>query len=368
MTDDDERPKHPGSYCSPDGATGKFSTGRDAICSARAPGDRTRWRASGPPPAKPSRRRKTAPAATSVIISPEPSILTVPAPLATVPDTITDQHGRVWTLWRNHDGLYIHDQVFAHYADRIPLLALPSPALADHPSYGGLCEICRSGWPAAPPDTRAPVSFDDRAAAALQGVEALGAAPVRVVRDHAKGTMTLAGVPDSQQRDLLLGVLAYSGGTYDDINSFLRGHGMRGDRAKAEANIGKLRTAMSHSPLQHDVVTYRGLQDGRAVFGDAWNGDLTGHRYREPAFSSTATHRRVVDDFINNRDPAPVEMRLFVPAGTHAMNLSSDGGEHIDEAELLLDLDLPHHIISDAVVNGRRHLDVIIEPAVGGDA
>lgn len=205
-------------------------------------------------------------------------------------------------------------------------------------------------------------SFADKIAGALTEADALTAAPVHMVVDHDKGKLTLAGVPEPQQRDLLLGVLAYSGGTHDDINAVLRGGAVRGSRSSAEADIKKVDMAMSHSPLSHDVVTYRGIQDGRAVFGDAWEGDMTGVRFREPAYSSTTADRRIVDDFIDNRDPAPTEMRIHVPAGTNAINISGYGDDHTDEAELLLDRGTSFRVISDTTGRGRRLLDVEVIP------
>lgn len=201
-------------------------------------------------------------------------------------------------------------------------------------------------------------SFADRITDALKGADALAAAPVRMVRDREKRTINLTGVPESQQRDLMLAVLAYGGGGHDDINAVLRDGKVRGSRPVAEADIKKVDTVMSHSPLARDVVVFRGIQDGRTVFGDAWQGDMTGVRFREPAYSSTTADPRIVDDFIDDRDPAPVELRIRVPAGTHAINLSGYGDEHIDEAELLLDRGLSFRVVADTTARGRRHLDV----------
>jgi hypothetical protein len=65
-----------------------------------------------------------------------------------VAHTITDQYGREWTrMPGGDDDMYVHDGLLAHSADRIPHLDLPSPSLADHPGYAGLCSTCRSRWP-----------------------------------------------------------------------------------------------------------------------------------------------------------------------------------------------------------------------------
>jgi hypothetical protein len=81
--------------------------------------------------------------------------------------TITDQYGREWTrMPGGDDDMYVHDGLLAHSADRIPHLDLPSPSLADHPGYAGLCSTCRSRWPvstATPPEppAEAPAATPD---------------------------------------------------------------------------------------------------------------------------------------------------------------------------------------------------------------
>lgn len=77
-----EKPVHPGSYCSINGDTGFFKTGRGAICSAKTPGDRLRWRASGPPPAK-SGRRKSNTTPLGQVIVPEHQFVLLPLPVET---------------------------------------------------------------------------------------------------------------------------------------------------------------------------------------------------------------------------------------------------------------------------------------------
>lgn len=72
----DVKPKHPGSYCSEIGAAGVFATGRKAVCSPKNEGDRPRWRASEPAPAKKGRRR----AAPTGLVVPGQALLEVPTP------------------------------------------------------------------------------------------------------------------------------------------------------------------------------------------------------------------------------------------------------------------------------------------------
>jgi hypothetical protein len=205
-------------------------------------------------------------------------------------------------------------------------------------------------------------SFIDKIADALHGADALTAAPVRIVRDHDRGTITLAGVPDPEAPNLLRGVLSYVMASDGNVNALLRGGKAIGSRSRAEAFIETIDTALRHSPLTHDVLVFRGIQDGRSVFGDAWRGDLTGCQFREPGYSSTSADRRRVEDFISDRDIAPAELRIHVPAGTHAINLSDFGDAHGDEAELLLDRDLPFRVVADRSDHGRRYLDVEITP------
>lgn len=74
MTDSQDEFLHPGAFCSVPGATGKFKSGRDGICSARNDGDRLRWRASGPPPARKPRRTARTPLG---LVMPDQQILPV---------------------------------------------------------------------------------------------------------------------------------------------------------------------------------------------------------------------------------------------------------------------------------------------------
>lgn len=201
-------------------------------------------------------------------------------------------------------------------------------------------------------------SFADKIAGALKDADALTAAPVRVVRDDEAHTLTVTGVPEAQHHDIRRALLHYVDGTYEDVNGILRGGAVGGDRTRAEASIEHIDVAMTHSQLSHDVVTHRGIQDGRAVFGDAFDSDMTGLRYREPAYSSTTADRRIVDSFVYAGDPAPTELRIHVPAGTRAVNLSRFGEDSADEAELLLDRDTSFRVVGDRSADGRRYLDV----------
>ncbi len=112
-------------------------------------------------------------------------------------------------------------------------------------------------------------SFASKIAGAAKDAEALAAAPVRVVRDDDKRTITLAGVPEPQQRDLLMGVLTYTGGAHSDINAVLRGGDVHGSRPKAEEAIKKVDAAMRHSPLAHDVLGNLPSKGGASSGGGA---------------------------------------------------------------------------------------------------
>lgn len=197
-------------------------------------------------------------------------------------------------------------------------------------------------------------SFAGKLADALKGADALDAAPVGLVTDHQAGGITISGIDD---REAMLAVLSYQMGMHDSVNGVLRGGNVPGNRARAEAGIAKIDAAMGQSPLSHDVQAFRGIRNGRRL-GDAWDGDMTGVEFTELAYASTTTDRRVADDFMGDRDPAPAVLHILVPKGTHALKLSDFGEGHNDEAELLLDRGLHFRVVGDRTENGRRILDV----------
>lgn len=222
--------------------------------------------------------------------------------------------------------------------------------------------------PAVPAPVR-PRVFTDRVAAAAVGERALDSAPLSLSR---KETHAVPGGRDgltSLQRKALQD---YQGSAYQDVNGRLRDlaagrPGVAPDPA-TEATIRKLDEAMAASKLTQDVIVYRGIREGRLVFGDRVGGNLTGMEWREGAFVSTSAAEGVVSDFTEGRGTRePVRMRILAPRGTGAVQISgmTQGatGVVVDEAELLLARGARMRVVTDrGETDGVRLLDVEVVP------
>jgi hypothetical protein len=143
----------------------------------------------------------------------------------------------------------------------------------------------------------------------------------------------------------------YIGAGYTFVNASLRGQSQATDKAKE--TIEKLDAVMERSKLTEDVGVYRGLENGRKLFGDSFDGDLTGVEWKEKAYSSTTVNEDVADDFIgadsednDDLDPSelgPMKMRIVLPKGTPAMQASDVD----DEAELIVGRNSNFRVIKD---------------------
>lgn len=183
------------------------------------------------------------------------------------------------------------------------------------------------------------------------GDDALAAAPLGLSRD---------GVDQDQQH----GLASYRDGTppnnYGGINKTLRGES--DTSPDIQASVDSIDAAMAGSPLSKDVVVFRGIHKAAKMFGaERLAGDLTGMRWREDAYVSTAADAKGAHSFSS---PGGLRMRVLVPAGTGAVDLSEPGD--IDERELLLDRGHEFHVVADrGVVNGVREVDVQVGPKTG---
>lgn len=116
----------------------------------------------------------------------------------------------------------------------------------------------------------------------------------------------------------------------------------------------------SRRTLKDDVKVFRGIQDPKAVFGDAWeeDGDNAGLSWEDPAFTSTSANQEVASRLFAQGN---VLMTMLVPKGTKATHLAHDAGDlDEDESEILLNRGLKFRIMRD---NGKdeagvRHIDV----------
>jgi hypothetical protein len=182
------------------------------------------------------------------------------------------------------------------------------------------------------------------------GEDAMPAAPLSLIRDN--------GVTALQRKAFD----NYRSAQYQSINGALRGGPSTPQLAD---RIDTIDAAMAASPLTADVEVHRGLMSGRSVFGDRMDGDLSGMIWREDAYLSTSASARMARLFAmgtseSGEDPSPVQMRISVPAGVGAVELSGTRGE----SELLLARSHQLAVTEDRGVDGDgvRHLDVVVFP------
>jgi hypothetical protein len=193
----------------------------------------------------------------------------------------------------------------------------------------------------------------DTATGPLVGDAARAAAPVSIARRRSRGALTRA------ERQALVD---YKGALYMSANNTLRRErGQIPDTPEYRTLARRIRTidtAVAKSPLTADVQVTRGVKVGRAVFGEAWDRDLTGAEWTEHAYLSTSTSDKTAGLFsdLGHRDAA--KMRILVPAGTPAVELSGSG----DEAELLLRRGLRMRVVSDTGPGENRELAVEVVP------
>lgn len=116
----------------------------------------------------------------------------------------------------------------------------------------------------------------------------------------------------------------------------------------------------SRRTLKDDIKVFRGIQDPKDVFGDAWeeDGDNAGLAWEDPAFTSTSTNQEVASRLFAQGN---VLMTMLVPKGTKATHLAHDAGDlDEDESEILLNRGLKFRIMRDngKDADGVRHIDV----------
>lgn len=239
--------------------------------------------------------------------------------------------------------------------------------------------------------------------AGLVGQDALDAVPATLTPDpRGHGgqydNATLDGPPGGGSAQALS---AYEGVEYQRINDLLRADRdkpseyIQGQQERYGPTIADIDKTMAVSRLKSDVVVQRALKDGRAVFGDAWYGeivdwngkdrdrlelqigdwkagarpDLTGLKWTERGYVSTTADPAIATDVYAAKWTAsnaplegePIVLNIRVPKGTGAVQLSPMG----KEAEILLERGLTIEIIADHGVDfdGVRQLDALVTPA-----
>lgn len=230
-------------------------------------------------------------------------------------------------------------------------------------------------------------SYEERVADAKTGNAALTSAPIHNRKTLTAATMeereaypgarytrevnvSLNGVPGNDVREA---ISDYSGNGYQNINWALRESGGNDSDipdthptkpgsysgARAKKGITGIDAAMKASPLENDVVVYRGIADPVKTFGSAWNtdGDNSGMRFVDNSYASTTASKTVAGTFAGYG--AGVKMNILVPKGTNAIGIEQSRGSGLShEEEMLLDRKLTYNVVRDYEEKGVRTLDV----------
>ncbi|GAA4439452.1 ADP-ribosyltransferase [Phytohabitans houttuyneae] len=211
------------------------------------------------------------------------------------------------------------------------------------------------------PEAPAPAA-PSRTTGPLVGDAARDAAPVSIARGRARGGLTRA------ERQALVD---YRGSLYLSANGVLRqGAGQVPDSPEYRTLARRIEgtdAAIAKSPLTADVEVARGVKTGRAVFGDAWDGDLTGAEWVEHAYVSTSTSEKTAGQFADFGARGGAKMRIRVPAGTPGVELSGGGIGASSESEILLRRGLTMRVVSDSGPGENRELVVEVVPDGGAD-
>jgi hypothetical protein len=194
--------------------------------------------------------------------------------------------------------------------------------------------------------TTSPDRFDRDFEKAARNQGALDAAPVSMSGGWLDGgplsSAALSGadgkLSPAQRAASAKALVAYQGAVYSTINRYMR-RGTEPDPV-LDATIADIRKALQASPLDHDVIVYRGLRNPRRTFGRAWNNtDVTGLEFEDKALSSTSADERVAVGF-SGGGANPTVLRILQRKGTPAVRLSgmAEPGKALStatEAELL---------------------------------
>lgn len=230
-------------------------------------------------------------------------------------------------------------------------------------------------------------SFAERVADAKTGESALQSAPI-----HNRKTLTDAtteerdAYPGAKYKveadkklngvdgdDVRSAIGDYSSNGYENINWALRASGGDDDAiptshptrpgvysaTRVKNGVRGIDAAMKSSPLENDVVVYRGIANPSLTFGDSWqdDGDNTGLTFVDNAFVSTTVSANVARNFASSG--AGVKMNILVPKGKNAIGIEQGPGSGLShEKELLVDRGLKYRVNRDYVENGVRTLDV----------
>lgn len=208
-----------------------------------------------------------------------------------------------------------------------------------------LLELLQPGPPKAEFLPMSPAQFERRLKRARKGDDAL--AQTHIGQEGGSDFADFRGpdvLTDREWRQLRSAVKDYGRTRYRTINDVLRAGRAAYEAADLElidAEIELLDQAMGHSRLGTDVQVWRGLP-GEALFGarGGWPTDFAGFEWRDLAYSSTSADRYQSELFALGD---PVLLRLIVPKGTAAIQLSGSAYE----SELLLARGMQFRVVRD---------------------
>ncbi len=219
-------------------------------------------------------------------------------------------------------------------------------------------EISRPGvrWSDGTVLTRAKVFEAEPAAdavpAPLTAGEALQSTPASITKGANRRP---AGISDTDWKAGRQALVEYRGVGFTGTNSQLRNPALR--LPHVSARIESMDRVMAASPLQSDVILYRGVADVGKVFGVAADGNMVGAQWTEAAYMSASAKLREARAFAEPGESRAGVMELRVRAGAQGVQLSSLS----DQAEILLQRGLAPRVVEDrGIIDGMRYIVVEI--------
>ncbi len=368
------KPVHPGSFCSIEGATGAFKTGRAGICSAKKPGDRLRWRAAEHAPAlRPSRSN-----ATAVVTVPAQQILTLDQDARPAPPS--------WEDLGSPMGPPPVGSPISHCGGTYELLP-GEPRRYRVSSVDGRdisgTVVTTPGRNQTAEDARTALRMDElhRDRTTKDQASAWRKALGDVTGSWDYSTEDIKGFDEATPaertaiKEALHRWTGYKVNLADvsrmaepHVNSVIRG--VAPPDQDAERDIAALDRAFTMSKTNKPITVYRGFSNGAHLMPADWRDrDLTGLEWTVPQFTPTTADRDVADFYVGVDTDHGFGIRLHLPAGFPAIAIPDEVGGLDNEAEILLPRNLGFRTVNDNGVQGehnQRWLDVEVYQTTPG--
>lgn len=188
-----------------------------------------------------------------------------------------------------------------------------------------------------------------------------------------KGLFKRGSLTPAQRKE----IKTYESGWFVVLNGFLRRNRWGNpEYARDQKTIEVVKSAFDESVLPEPIQTWRGMFNAKLVFGDSWDGDLTGFEWDDLGFGSTTTDRKIAQELFtlqgaasrNEEAQGDVVMKVFVPAGVKALELStSEKGSKANgpQAEITLEDGMTWKVVKDHGFNPEgtiREIEVEVTP------